>query len=129
MRSYIPSLLWRVCSVCCIWFENCACNCYNGKYSSVCKIFVPAKNFCARLLCFKNPPKIIENLSSSSVFLLLANFRQIATYPQDFSWKKNTTQTRQIFKNYFSYRQIFYDKIQQCFFHWPVFAKFRPEKI
>ncbi len=77
MRSYIPSLLWRVCSVCCIWFENCACNCYNGKYSSVCKSSSRRKTSVPDC-CASKTHKIIENLSSSSVFFywrIFAKFR------------------------------------------------------
>jgi hypothetical protein len=29
---------------------------------------------------------------------------------------------------FFSYRQICYDKFQQCLFYWRFFARFRPEK-
>ncbi len=97
VRSYIPSLLWRVCSVCCIWFENCACNCYNGKFSSVCKSSSRRKTSVPDC-CASKKSKNIEKSEQFQCFSFTGEFspnfdlkNMISTYPQDFAWKKYNT--------------------------------------
>ncbi len=135
MRSYIPSLLWRVCSVCCIWFENCACNCYNGKFSSVCKSSSRRKTSVPDC-CASKKSKNIEKSEQFQCFSFTGEFspnfdlkNMISTYPQDFAWKKYNTNSPDFQEFFFLSPYFFYDKFQQCFFYWRFFAKFRPEKI
>jgi hypothetical protein len=77
----------------------------------------------------QKPTKNYRKSEQFQCFSFTGEFSPNFDLPTGFFMEKNITQIRQIFKNSFSYRQIFYEKFQQCFFYWRVFAKFRPEKI